>query len=113
MLTFLTILQVLACFILVTTVLLQPSKGGAAFSPSTQSTVGNSGGTNFLFKTTMVCAIFLAASSLFMTWSNIRASKASVIDQLAMPLSPDMSPATPPAAGESPVTTAPAEGSAP
>jgi len=105
MLTFLSVLQVLSCVILVTSVLLQPSKGDGAFSPASQTSVGNSGGTNFLFKTTMFCAAFLAVSSLYVTWAKISDSKSSVIDQLSQPLTPDMSPAVPPAPGASPVTT--------
>jgi protein translocase SecG subunit len=109
MLTFLTVLQVLACVVLIASVLLQPSKGDGAFSPAAQTSVGNSGGTNFLFKTTMACAAFLAISSLYMTWSKIRDSKSSVIDQLAAPINPGVAPAVPPSAGDSPVTTTPAE----
>jgi len=90
MLTFLTVLQVLACIVLIASVLLQPSKGDGAFSPVAQTSVGNSGGTNFLFKTTMACAAFLAISSLYMTWSKIRDSKSSVIDQLAAPINPEV-----------------------
>lgn len=109
MLTFLTVLQVIACIVLVTSVLFQPAKGDGAFAPSSNTSVGNSGGTNFLFKTTMFCAAFLAISSLYMTWSKIRESKSSVIDQLSVPVLPDISPAAPPAQGDSPVTTMPAE----
>ena len=110
MLTFLTILQVLACIILVTSVLLQPAKGDGAFSPSSNTSVGNSGGTNFLFKTTLFCAVFLAVSSLYMTWSKISDSKSSVIDDLALPILPDTTAPAAPATGESPVSTVPAEG---
>jgi protein translocase SecG subunit len=113
MLTLLTVLQVLACIILVTSVLLQPSKGDGAFSPAANTSVGNSGGTNFLFKTTMACAVFLALSSLYMTWSKIKDSKSSVIDSLTLPVTPQSAPPAAPAAGESPVSTPPASETAP
>jgi protein translocase SecG subunit len=101
MIAFLTALQVLAAFILVTSVLLQPAKGDGAFAPSSQALTGNSAGTNFLFKTTMVCAAFLALSSLYMTWHKIKESKSSVIDQLAVPVTPDMAPAAAPTGSDS------------
>jgi len=101
MMAFLTVLQVLAAFVLVTAVLLQPAKGDGAFGPSSQSLTGNSGGTNFLFKATMFCAAFLALSSLYMTWTKISESKTSVIDQLSVPVTPDMAPATLPIGADS------------
>ncbi|MEO5668687.1 MAG: preprotein translocase subunit SecG [Bdellovibrionota bacterium] len=110
MMTFLSILQVLACVILVAAVLFQPSKGDGAFSPAAQTSVSNSAGTNFLFKTTMFCAAFLAASSLYMTWVKISDAKSSVID-LAQPMNPGVAPAAPaplstPVTSGAPVETA-------
>lgn len=98
---FLTVLQLLAAVVLVASVLLQPAKGDGAFAPSSQNISGNSAGTNFLFKAAMTCAAFLALSSLYITWSNIKESKSSVIDQLAMPVTSDMAPAVPPVGADS------------
>ncbi len=102
MLTVLTILQVIACVMLVGFILLQPAKNsGSAFGPSEQSLTGNSAGTSAPFKLTMMAAAFLAISSLFMSWSRINDSKTSVVDGLSdelsqMPLNPDVAPAVPP-----------------
>jgi len=98
---------------LVVSVLLQPAKGDGAFSPAANTSVGNSGGTNFLFKTTMACAAFLAVSSLYMTWAKIQEGKSSVIDSYTAPLTPESTPPAAPAPGDSPVTTVPTTEAAP
>lgn len=113
MIGFLTVLQVLACIMLVVSVLLQPAKGDGAFSPAANTSVGNSGGTNFLFKTTMACAAFLAISSLYMTWAKIQEGKSSVIDSYSTPLTPENAAPSAPLPNESPVTTLPATEAAP
>lgn len=100
----LTLLQVLACIILVGFILLQPApKSGNAFGPSDQSLTGQSAGTSGPFKITMFAAAFLAVSSLYMSWAQINENSSSVIDQLEMPLDaglgPDLSTQEAPALG--------------
>ena len=79
MLTLVTTLQVLVSILVITLVLLQPSKGGSFFSASNQGVFGSSGGTNFLFKATMWCSLFLAASCLFLSWFRLHEAGESVI----------------------------------
>lgn len=110
MLTVLSILQALAAVMLVGFILLQPSKDGGAFGASAQTMTGNSAGTSAPFKMTMICAAFLAISSLFMSWVHINDAKVSVVDQLTeMPLNPDIAPAVPPATLPPETQTAPGE----
>ena len=81
MTTFLFILLVLACFIIIGTVLLQPAKAGAsALGGTSQSIFGSTGGTTFLFRVTMGCAFFVMAACLFLSWNKIRLGKTSVVD---------------------------------
>ena len=61
-------------------IMLQPSKGGSFFTSSNQGVFGSSGGTTFLFRATMWCAAFLAASCIFLSWSKIRESGQSVVE---------------------------------
>ena len=86
MTTLFTVLQILACLILITAVLLQPSKGGAALGGSAQSVFGSSGATSFLFKITMWMAFFIMASSIYLSHYRIQESRRSVINATA-PLS--------------------------
>lgn len=89
----LTLLQVLACIILVGFILLQPApKSGNAFGPSDQSLTGQSAGTSGPFKITMFAAAFLAVSSLYMSWAQINENSSSVIDQLELPLDAGLAP---------------------
>lgn len=80
MTTLFTVLMTLACLILVTAVLLQPSKGGAALGGSAQSVFGSSGATSFLFKITMWMAAFIMISSIFLSRHRIQESRKSVIN---------------------------------
>lgn len=61
-------------------ILLQPSKGGSFFTSSNQGVFGSSGGTTFLFRATMWCAAFLAASCIFLSWVKIKESGQSVVE---------------------------------
>ncbi len=66
MLTFITVLHVLVCFMLILVVLLQAGKGtnmGAAFGGASQTVFGSSGAGTFLGKmTTGVAVIFILTS---------------------------------------------------
>ena len=108
--TLLTVLQVIACIVLVTSVLLQPSKGGAAFSASPQGVFGSSGGTNFLFKVTMAMAAFLMVSSIILSRDKIQEAKRSFIDT-GIPAPGTPTPLVPPPGtspgGAAPVAPAP------
>lgn len=81
MTTFLTLLLVLACLIVLTCVLLQPAKGGAAFGTgSSQSLFGSGGATSFLFKLTMWGAAFIMATCLALAILHAKQNRSSVID---------------------------------
>lgn len=98
--TFVIVLQVITCILMIALVLLQPSKGGSFFTSSNQGVFGSSGGTTFLFRATMWCAAFLAASCLFLSWMNIRESGQSVVEVPATPVQSVPAPsAVPPVEG--------------
>jgi preprotein translocase subunit SecG len=70
--TVITIIHVLACFILILVVLLQAGKGanmGAAFGGSSQTVFGSSGAGTFLGKMTAAVAIIFMLTSLFLTYT--------------------------------------------
>ena len=86
MTTVLSILLVLACIILVASILLQPAKAGAsALGGSSNSVFGSTGGTTFLFRVSMWSAGFIMAGCLFLSWYKISTAKESSIDTLALP----------------------------
>ena len=114
MLTFVTLIHVVACFILILVVLLQAGKGanmGAAFGGSSQTVFGSSGAGTFLGKLTATVAVVFMLTSLSLAYmatkgssSIVERSSIPVTQQPAMPAVPDAAPlpvpATPPAAPE-------------
>jgi protein translocase SecG subunit len=107
--TFIIVLQVLACLLMITLILLQPSKGGSFFTASNQGVFGSSGGTNFLFKATMWCAAFLAISCLVLSRMKIQEAGESVANDVSAPAAPVGTAPTAPigAAPAAPVSNAP------
>lgn len=99
MFTLLTILHILACFVLILIVLLQAGKGanmGAAFGGSSQTVFGSSGAGTFLGKLTAAVAIVFMLTSLTLTYmanhrstSSLMEQKAPVVDQTLPIKSPD------------------------
>lgn len=112
MATLITVLQVFCSLLIITFVLLQPSKGGSFFAGSSQGVFGSSGGLTFFFKATMWLMAVLMFSSLFLSWQKIHESKSSVVE--ASPISaPDIDSATIPTSTTEPTNAAvPAEGAA-
>jgi len=115
-----TVLHVLACFVLIVVVLLQTGKGadiGAVFGGSSQTIFGSSGAGNLLTRLTTWTAVLFMLTSLFLTWNSTRHLTTSIADTLpneppplAAPLEGD---ATAPAAGTSDGgAAAPADGAA-
>jgi len=102
--TLITIIHVLACFVLILVVLLQAGKGanmGAAFGGSSQTVFGSSGAGTFLGKMTAVIAIIFMLTSLTLTYSASRkgstlmeGARAPVTRQ-AMPTTPAPKESTP------------------
>jgi preprotein translocase subunit SecG len=76
--TALTVLHVLACFVLIAVVLLQRGKGaemGAVFGGGASSTVfGSRGAGNFLTKMTTACAVVFMVTSLSLSYIGTRSS---------------------------------------
>src|SRR5437016_8161076 len=73
MMILVTVVHVLACFILVVTVLLQAGKGadiGAVFGGASTTIFGSSGAGNFLTRLTTGAAIVFMATSLTLTYGS-------------------------------------------
>lgn len=109
MYTFLIILHVVVCFVLILIVLLQAGKGadmGAAFGGSSQTVFGSSGAGTFLGKMTATVAVIFMLTSLTLTYtashnrSSMDRSKVPVKEQTLPVTSPDAAkqPVVPPAA---------------
>ncbi len=114
MVTFLTVLQFLAAILIVICVLLQPAKAGGSspFGGTSQSLLGNSGGTHLLFKITMWSAFFIMASSLFVARYNLQTGRSSVVDTTtSAPALPPVAPVAP-TAPEAAAPAAPADNAA-
>lgn len=84
MYTFILIIHVTVCLILVGVVLLQSGKGaemGAAFGGSSQTIFGSRGATTFLSKLTVAAAIIFMVTSLSLSILSRNASnRSSVMD---------------------------------
>jgi preprotein translocase subunit SecG len=112
MYTFLLIVHILACFIMVGVILLQSGKGaeiGAAFGGSSQTLFGSRGATTFLSKVTVVAAAVFMLTALSLAVLSKERSIASSLPGLQQS---DTGPAqTAPAAGASapaaPATSSP------
>ena len=81
-----TIVHIVACFILIGVVLLQTGKGadvGAVFGGSSQTVFGSSGAGNLLTRLTTGTAILFMITSLGLTWWSTRSLSLSVADSVA------------------------------
>jgi len=115
-----TVLHVVACFVLIVVVLLQTGKGadiGAVFGGSSQTIFGSSGAGNLLTRLTTWTAVVFMATSLLLTYASTQHLTTSIADSLpdeppplSAPLEGDAVPAAP--AAEDGATTAPATGDA-
>jgi preprotein translocase subunit SecG len=80
-----TVLHVVACFVLIVVVLLQTGKGadiGAVFGGSSQTIFGSSGAGNLLTRLTTWTAVIFMVTSLFLTWSSTHHLTTSIADTL-------------------------------
>ena len=119
MITFLTVIHIIACVGLAGLVLIQDSKGGGVFTSqsSSNSVLGASGATSLAQNMTKIMAVVFAATSITLTIMSSHAEK-SVVDN--MPVSaatsttpsstaagtPDATATTPTAPAAAPATTA-------
>jgi len=118
--TFITVIHVLACLLLIPVILIQSGKGAdisASFGGSSQTVFGSSGGANFFTRlTTTLAGIFMLTSLVLTTLSN--QTKKSVFEGQAAAPAPAATatptgaatPAAEPTAAATPATPAqPAE----
>ncbi len=93
--TLLTIIHVVACFIMILVVLLQAGKGanmGAAFGGSSQTVFGSSGAGTFLGKMTATVAIIFMLTSLVLTY-NVSRKGSSLFERSQTPVTRQAIPA--------------------
>jgi preprotein translocase subunit SecG len=105
--TFLLVLHVFACIVLVFVVLIQSGKDGGIgmmAGGSSQTVFGSSGGANFFTKFTSVTAAIFMVTSIFLTVTK-GGKRTSIFDR---PVSANTSTSTIPTPAASPVTAAPA-----
>jgi preprotein translocase subunit SecG len=113
MTTFVTVIHVITCILLVLVVLVQSGKGAeisASFSGSSQTVFGSSGGANFFTRFTQGAALIFMITSMTLTILGGQAKK-SLFESAASAPAPATAPATKapaaPAAG-APAAAAPA-----
>lgn len=102
--TFITVIHVVTCVLIVLVVLIQSGKGAeisASFSGSSQTVFGSSGGANFFVRFTQGAAAVFFATSLLLTILGGQSTK-SVFDRVASP-----PPLSAPATNNAPTTTTP------
>ena len=83
-----TVIHVLACIILVLTVLLQAGKGadmGAVFGGASTTIFGSSGAGNFLTRLTTGAAIVFMATSLALTYGSNRSTSVTLMPETTAP----------------------------
>jgi preprotein translocase subunit SecG len=104
--TFVIIIHVIACFLMIGAILLQSGKGaeiGAAFGGSSQTVFGSRGPANFLSKFTVVVAVvFMVTSFSLAILAKQRTFSSTVIDLKKKESSQ-------PAPGDSPAPAAPTD----
>lgn len=118
MYTFLIVIHVLICFLMIGAILLQSGKGaeiGASFGGSSQTVFGSRGPANFLSKfTVVVAAVFMLTSLSLAILAKERTFSSTVIDLKKKetshntPETPATTPAAPAAESHAPADAAPA-----
>jgi preprotein translocase subunit SecG len=112
MYTFLVVIHVLICFLMIGAILLQSGKGaeiGASFGGSSQTVFGSRGPANFLSKfTVVVAAIFMLTSLSLAIMARERTFSSTIIDlkkketSRTAPETPVTTPAAPAAESHAP-----------
>jgi len=119
MMILVTVVHVLACFILVVTVLLQAGKGadiGAVFGGASTTIFGSSGAGNFLTRLTTGAAIVFMITSLTLTYGASHRVSSTLMPETAVPAARNEPLAGGPVGDEGEAATAPqgaGEGAAP
>ena len=112
MYTFLVVIHVLICFLMIGAILLQSGKGaeiGASFGGSSQTVFGSRGPANFLSKfTVVVAAVFMLTSLSLAILAKERTFSSTIIDlkkkepSHTIPETPATTPAAPAAESHTP-----------
>jgi preprotein translocase subunit SecG len=116
MATFVTVIHIITCALIVLVVLMQSGKGAeisASLGGSSNTVFGSSGGANFFTKTTFVLAAIFMTTSLGLTVLGGRERRSvfeggSIPATTNVPAAPDAQ-AVPPPAGAANTTSAPAQ----
>jgi len=85
MFTFVVVVHLIVCFVLIAIVMLQSGKGaemGAAFGGSSQTIFGSRGATTFLSKVTIGAAVLFFVTSMSLS---IMGRERSVVSRIAIP----------------------------
>jgi preprotein translocase subunit SecG len=113
LISFVSVIHVILCVLIVLAVLVQSGKGAeisASFGGSSQTVFGSSGGANFFTTFTGVCAALFMASSVFLAaQGGSRFAHKSLMDTAL----PQTAPVSAAQKAESPATAAPVAPSAP
>jgi len=86
--TFITIVHIIVCILMVLVVLLQKGKGasmGAAFGGSSQTIFGSSGPGTFLGKITTAVAVVFMLTSLYLAYFSVHKERSSLMEGAARP----------------------------
>lgn len=97
--TFVIIIHVIACFLMIGAILLQSGKGaeiGAAFGGSSQTVFGSRGPANFLSKFTVVVAVVFMVTSLSLAILAKQRTFSSTVIDLKKKETSEPAPAAPP-----------------
>jgi preprotein translocase subunit SecG len=97
--TFVIIIHVIACFLMIGAILLQSGKGaeiGAAFGGSSQTVFGSRGPANFLSKFTVVVAVVFMVTSLSLAILAKERTFSSTVIDLKKKETSEPAPAAPP-----------------
>lgn len=108
--TFLTVIHIGACLLLIPVILIQSGKGAdisASFGGSSQTIFGSSGGANFFTRLTTGLAVIFMLTSLGITTFTNQEKKKSIFEGTSKETTTTPSPTTAPSPVASPVTATP------
>ena len=103
--TFLTVIHVGACLLLIPVILIQSGKGAdisASFGGSSQTVFGSSGGANFFTRLTTTLAVIFMLTSLGITTFTNQEKKKSIFEGAPKDVTTVPSPVTSPSSAATP-----------
>lgn len=108
--TFVTVIHVFTCILLVLVVLIQSGKGAeisTSLGGSSQTVFGSSGGANFFTRFTSGAAAVFMTTSVILTLMGGQSKKSLFEGTLALPVSSEAAPSPGPSAAAAPAASAP------